>query len=210
MFTGIVEEIGKITKVMTSPIFQLIIEAEKATQTLDVSDSICTNGVCLTVTRKKGTSFEVQIMPHTLQKTNLGALKAGDKVNLERALLTNSFLGGHFVTGDIDGLARLEKVKRETSQWTLTLRAPFNLKKYIVSQGRVTLEGVSLAVARKEKDTFAVCLIPHTLNNTTLSHHREGDLLNLEVDILAKYVGEIITSEERKGINLDLLKMAGY
>ena len=205
MFTGIVEEIGRISKIASLPILQFTIEATKVTENLKVSQSICINGVCLTVTWKKDKSFEVQIMPHTLKKTNLNLLKVGDKVNLERALLPNSFLGGHFVTGDIDGLAKLEGTKKETAQWILILSSPPELKKYIVSQGRVTLEGVSLTVAEKEKETFKICLIPYTLDNTNLRYLKEKDLLNLEVDILAKYVGETMKTkgknEERENFN---------
>ncbi|MBC7190328.1 riboflavin synthase, partial [Candidatus Aerophobetes bacterium] len=178
MFTGIVEEVGKVVGITSSPLFQLTIEAEKVTENLKVSDSICTNGVCLTVTEKKGKIFSVQVMPQTLKKTNLKTLRIGSKVNLERAVLFSSFMGGHFVTGDIDGLARIERMEKETSQWTLTLRCPFNLQKYIAPQGRVALEGVSLTVAEKKEDFFKVCLIPYTLNNTTLRYHSPGDLLN--------------------------------
>jgi len=210
MFTGIVEEVGRVSKITSSPIFQLGVEAVKLTQNLKVSDSICVNGVCLTVTQKKDRYFEVQVMPQTLKKTNLGMLRQGDKVNLERALLPTSFLGGHFVTGDVDGLARVEKIEKSTAQWVLTLKPPRELGKYIVSQGRVAVEGVSLTVAEKENYIFKVCLIPYTLNNTTLRYHKEGDLLNLEVDILAKYVGELFMFEKKKKASFNLFRQAGY
>ena len=212
MFTGIVEEVGRVSRVLSSPIFQLTIETVKVTETLRISDSVSTNGVCLTVIGKNGGSFEVQVMSHTLEKTNLGLLKPGTNVNLERALLPTSFLGGHFVTGDTDGLAKVEKIQRDVTQWVLTLKPPPRLEKYIVSQGRVTLQGVSLTVARKEKGTFQVCLIPHTLSHTTLSSSREGDLLNLEVDILAKYMDEILTSREqgKRNQTFDFLRQAGF
>lgn len=212
MFTGIVEEVGRISKITSLPILQFTIEATKVTENLKVSQSICINGVCLTVTWKKDKSFEVQIMPHTLKKTNLNLLKAGDKVNLERALLPNSFLGGHFVTGDIDGLAKLEGTKKETAQWILILSSPPELKKYIVSQGRVTLEGVSLTVAEKEKETFKIYLIPYTLDNTNLRYLKEKDFLNLEVDILAKYVGEIMKTKgkNKERENFNFMREAAY
>ena len=212
MFTGIVEETGKVSRIISSPIFQLTVEAEKVIKTLKISDSICINGACLTVVRKRDKSFEVQVMPQTLKKTNLKFLKPEDKVNLERALLPTSFMGGHFVTGDVDGLAKLEKIERQPSQWTLTLKAPPGLGKYIVPQGRITLEGVSLTIADKKEENFQVCLIPYTLKHTTLKDHQEGDLLNLEVDILAKYVDEILKAREKKKSNItfEFLQQAGY
>ncbi len=212
MFTGIVEEIGRISRITSLPILQFTIEATKVTENLEVSQSMCVNGVCLTVTWKKDKNFEVQIMPHTLKKTNLSLLKVGDKVNLERALSPNSFLGGHFVTGDVDGLTRLEGIQKETAQWTLILSSPPELKKYIVSQGRVTLEGVSFTVAKKEKEIFKISLIPYTLDNTNLRYLKEKDFLNLEVDILAKYVGEIMITKGKKEEkeNFNFMREAEY
>lgn len=210
MFTGIVEEVGEISRVAFSPVCQLTIKAKKVVESLSASDSICVNGVCLTVTEKQEKSFNVQVIPQTLRKTNLGMLKPGDKVNLERALLPTSFLGGHFVTGDVDGLAMVESIRDEGGQRILILRPPFELQKYIVNQGRVAVEGVSLTVANRGKEVFKVCLIPYTLNNTTLSFCRQGDLLNLEVDILAKYVEQILKSREEKKITLKFLQEAGY
>lgn len=212
MFTGIVEEVGRVSKVISSPVFELGVEASKVTETLNISDSICTNGVCLTVTATEGKNFEVQIMPHTLKKTNLTLLKPGDKVNLERALLPTSSLSGHFVTGDVDGMVRVERIEREVAQWTFALKPSVELRKYIVPRGRIALEGVSLTVAKKEDEAFKVCLIPHTLKSTTLGHCKQGDLLNLEVDILAKYVDEILTLKQnrRTGVTFNLLQQAGY
>ena len=125
MFTGIVEEIGEISKVNYSAVFELTISSKKVVKTLNISDSICVNGACLTVVKKQKESFSVQVIPQTLKKTNLERLNSGDKVNLERALLPTSFLGGHFITGDIDGLAILKDVREERGQRVLTLKAPF-------------------------------------------------------------------------------------
>jgi len=210
MFTGIVEEIGEISKVNYSAVFELTISSKKVVKTLNISDSICVNGACLTVVKKQKESFSVQVIPQTLKKTNLERLNPGDKVNLERALLPTSFLGGHFITGDIDGLAILKDVREERGQRVLTLKAPLELQKYIVNQGRVAIEGVSLTVAKVEDETFSVCLIPYTLNNTTLRFCKEGDLLNLEVDILAKYVDQILKFREKEKITFKFLQQAGY
>jgi len=212
MFTGIVEEVGVVLRISFSPVFQLDIGAGKVVEGLKVSDSICVNGVCLTVAERGNNNFKVQVMSHTLNKTNLGSLRPQDKINLERALTPASFMGGHFVTGDIDGLAMLERIRKETSQWVLTLKPPSNLEKYIVPQGRVALQGVSLTVADKRDGDFQVCLIPYTLEYTTLKYCKEGDLLNLEVDILAKYVNQILTSNNKKEneLTFDFLRQAGY
>ena len=212
MFTGIVEEVGVVLRISFSPVFQLDIGAGKVVEGLKVSDSICVNGVCLTVTERGNNNFKVQVMSHTLNKTNLGSLRPQDKINLERALTPASFMGGHFVTGDIDGLAMLERIRKETSQWVLTLKPPSDLEKYIVPQGRVALQGVSLTVADKRDGDFQVCLIPYTLEYTTLKYCKEGDLLNLEVDILAKYVNQILTSNNKKEneLTFDFLRQAGY
>jgi len=212
MFTGIVEEVGVVLRISFSPVFQLDIGAGKVVEGLKVSDSICVNGVCLTVAERGNNNFKVQVMSHTLNKTNLGSLRPQDKINLERALTPASFMGGHFVTGDIDGLAMLERIRKETSQWVLTLKPPSDLEKYIVPQGRVALQGVSLTVADKRDGDFQVCLIPYTLEYTTLKYCKEGDLLNLEVDILAKYVNQILTSNNKKEneLTFDFLRQAGY
>ena len=210
MFTGIVEEVGEVVEVFFSPIFQLSIKAKRVTEDLSVSDSICINGVCLTVTKKEKDIFVVEVMSQTLKKTNLGQLKFGDKVNLERALLPTSRLGGHIVTGDVDGLAQVERIEKTFVQWTFTLRPPVPLMKYIVSQGRVALEGVSLTVAEKGRETFKVCLIPYTIDHTNLKYKKEKDILNLEVDILAKHIEQILQFKERKEITLEFLRQAGY
>jgi len=181
MFTGIVEELGRVTRINYSPIFQIAIRAKKVSENLRVSDSICINGVCLTVTEKKGEIFTVQVMPQTLRKTNLGELKVEDRVNLERAILPTSPLGGHFVTGDIDGLTQLERIERSATQWSFTLRP-----------SPVALEGVSLTVAERETEVFKVYLIPYTLAHTNLAYRKEKDMLNLEVDILAKYLEQVL------------------
>lgn len=198
MFTGIVEELGKVYRIDYSPVFQITVRSVKICETLNVSDSICLNGVCLTVTEVRDKYFTVQVMPQTLKKTNLNRLKIQDAVNLERALLPTSPLGGHFVTGDIDATAVLERIEVKTSQWDFILRPPSHLMRYIVNQGRVALEGVSLTVAERYDETFRVCLIPYTLDHTNLRYKKEKDILNLEVDILAKYLEQIIQDKEKK------------
>jgi len=198
MFTGIVEEVGKVCSIDYSPVFQITVQSSKVSETLNVSDSVCLNGVCLTVTEVREKYFTVQVMPQTLKKTNLNRLKIRDPVNLERALLPTTPLGGHFVTGDIDATVALERVEVKTSQWDFILKPPSHLMRYVVNQGRVALEGVSLTVAERSDETFRVCLIPYTLDHTTLKYKKEKDILNLEVDIIAKYLDQIIQDKEKR------------
>jgi len=154
----------------------------------------------------------VEVISQTISKTNLRDLRVGDRVNLERSLSLASRLGGHLVTGDIDGLGRIERIRQEPDEWRVWIRPPLHLMKYIVSQGRVTLEGVSLTVAEQREDIFAVCLIPFTLNNTTIKEKREGDSLNLEIDLIARYVEGLLTGENISSgkINEQFLRKAGF
>lgn len=209
MFTGIIEEMGVVEKVeIKSSLHRLRIKAEKVLEGTGVSDSLAVNGVCLTVIEVEKRCFTVQIMPHTLNKSNLREVKEGDKINLERAVSLNERLGGHLVTGDIDGVGIINYIRRERGQNIWEIKFPSLLSKYIVPQGRVALEGVSLTVAGVEKEGFTICLTPFTLENTTLGLKKRGDLLNLEVDILSKYVEKILSSPEK--ISIEFLKNAGY
>jgi len=209
VFTGIIEEIGVVKEVESNPSsYRLRIKAEKVLEGTKESDSIAVNGVCLTAIEIGKESFVVQTMPQTLYKSNLGKVREGGKVNLERAVSLNERLGGHIVTGDIDGVGRISHIKREAGQSIWQIHCPSSLSKYVVPRGRVALEGVSLTVAEVEGREFTVCLTPFTLNNTTFSLKKSGDLLNLEVDIFSKYVEKIISPEQ--GINLKFLERAGY
>ena len=209
MFTGIIEEIGTVKEVEPNPSsYRLRIKAEKVLEGTKESDSIAVNGVCLTVIKIERGSFVVQIMPQTLYKSNLGKVRREEKVNLERAVSLNKRLGGHIVTGDVDGVGKINYIKKERGQSTWQIHYPFSLTKYVVFRGRITLDGVSLTVAEVEGREFTVCLTPFTLNNTTFSLKKNGDLLNLEVDIFSKYVEKIISPEQ--GINLKFLKKVGY
>jgi len=221
MFTGLVEEVGIIEKIEFSPsLSTLKIKAKKTLRGTKESNSILVNGVCLTVVNVGEEEFTVEVITQTLSKTNLGSLKVGDKINLERALLPTTRLGGHLVTGDIDGVAVIKRILQSSGQWTMQIEPPLNLMKFIANQGRVALEGISLTIAEKRKRDFTVCLIPFTLENTNLREKREGDKLNLEVDILAKYVEQILYSQEKLrdisasipagSINKDFLRKAGY
>ncbi len=204
MFTGIIEDIGevKIKQANDLTIFSVL-------EDIRVADSIAVNGVCLTVEKvekkQNGFFFKLHLSQETLHRTNLKFLTIGSKVNLERALKLNSKLSGHILTGHVDGVVKIREIKNETYVFEL----PQKFKKYIVEKGSIALDGISLTVAKKSENTFSVAVIPYTLNNTTLKYKKVGDLLNLEVDILAKYIESIFTQKDKK-INLEFLKQHGF
>lgn len=209
VFTGIIEEIGTVEEVKSNlSSYRLRIKGEKVLEGTKESDSIAVNGVCLTVIEIGRESFVVQVMPQTLHKSNLKKVRKGKKINLERAASLNKKLGGHIVTGDVDGVGKINRIRREEGQSIWWIHYPSFLTKYIVSRGRITLDGVSLTVAKVKGEEFTVCLTPFTLNDTTFNLKKSGDLLNLEVDILSKYVEKIISPKQ--GIDLKFLKKAGY
>ena len=212
MFTGLVEEIGVVERVQRVPFYQLGIKAHKALEGTEPSHSIAVNGVCLTVTGVDGEVFTVEVMPQTLDKTNLSRIKEGDKVNLERALTPTTRLGGHMVTGDIDGVGRITEISRKKGQVIMQIEPPLSLTRYIVNQGRLALEGVSLTVASCRDADFTVCLIPFTLEKTTLGLKQREDLVNLEVDIISKYMEKLVQSSNFPDSKIDreFLKKAGW
>jgi riboflavin synthase len=192
MFTGIVEEIGEVTAVRESAdVVVFTIRGRTVTSDTRHGDSIAVNGVCLTVVDPEGSTdgtFTVELMPETLKRSSLGAVVPGTKVNLERAVPVNGRLGGHIVQGHVDGVATL--LSRSPGERTDELRfslAP-DLARYVVEKGSITVDGVSLTVAGVSADAFTVALIPTTLSHTTLGFRQPGDTVNLEVDVVAKYV----------------------
>lgn len=199
MFTGIIEEIGTVKAIKRgTKSITLEIAACKVLEGTEVGDSICTNGVCLTVTSlsspARGVSggFSADVMPQTMRMTALGALKPGDKVNLERALTLQTRLGGHIVSGHIDGTGRVIKREQDDTALWLWIEAPADIMRYIIDKGSITIQGVSLTVAKTEANLFAVSLIPHTQDATTLHTAKVGDTVNLENDVIAKYVENFV------------------
>ncbi|RLE07017.1 riboflavin synthase [Candidatus Aerophobetes bacterium] len=212
MFTGIVEEMGLVEGVRVSPFYQLRIKGRKILEGTKQADSIAVNGVCLTVIGVNEESFLVEVMPQTLNKTNLREVRKGDRVNLERSLSLTTRLGGHIVTGDIDGVGRIKSITRKREETVMEVHLPPSLEKYVVNQGRIALEGVSLTIASLRGDDFTVCLTPFTLENTTLGLRKEGDLVNLEVDIISKYIEKLVRegNYRRREISEEFLKKVGY
>ncbi len=213
MFTGIVEEVGSVENVEPSSYGHKVgIRARGVLEGTKERDSIAVDGVCLTVVGIKPASFDVEIMPETLKKTNLSGLRKGSEVNLERALSLADRLGGHLVSGDIDGVGRIREVRKGQGQTLMRIQPPSRLMRYIAPQGRITVEGVSLTIAGVAQTEFSVYLTPFTLENTSLRSKRKEDLLNLEVDLIAKYLEGIIQEGKgnRRGIDAEFLKKAGY
>jgi len=187
MFTGIIEELGKVKRIARSARLALLeITAQKTLQDTKIGQSIAINGVCLTVIALKNNSFSFEVMPETLKGTNLGLLKIGEQVNLERSLKVGERVSGHFVTGHIDCLGLVRKKGLRNGNLEFTVAIPVSLMRYCLPKGSIALDGVSLTLADKRNDTFSVYIIPHTLKNTTLSFKGPADKLNVEFDILAK------------------------
>lgn len=212
MFTGLVEEIGQIKTVRAAGTSrQFTISAPKITADIKIDDSICINGVCLTVIRHDADSFEVQAVDETLRKTNLGQLQTGSRVNLERALRPSDRLGGHFVQGHVDATARVTNLEPQAAGKLMTVEVPESLCRYVILHGSIALDGVSLTVARLDENSITLALIPHTLASTTLGQRRPGDSLNVETDLLGKYIEKLLQHSNRsaEGI-IDKLKAGGY
>lgn len=189
MFTGIVEELGKISgRQQSKDSIVLIIKGEKVMPGLKEGDSVAVNGVCLTVAQVFSTAFNADVMPETLRKTNLNELKNGEKVNLERALPVGGRLGGHFVSGHIDATGKILAQKREGNALLQKISAPAEVMRYLIPKGSIAVDGISLTVVEVEEGSFSVSLIPHTAKFTTLGYKKPGDKVNLEADLLGKYV----------------------
>jgi riboflavin synthase len=192
MFTGIVEEVGTIRESsQRGELQRIVIEATKTLQGTQLGDSIAVSGVCLTVVELQPRGFVVELAQETLRRT-APRWEVGQRVNLERALALGGRLGGHLVTGHVDGQARVLRVQRVMGAWDVWFEAPSTLAHYIAAKGSVALDGVSLTVAGVEENRFWVTLIPHTLEQTTLQALSEGDRVNLEVDLLARYLERLV------------------
>ena len=207
----VIQEIKKSSKSS-----KLLIKANKVLENTNVGDSICTNGVCLTVTDLKANSFEADVMAETLRRSNLGDLTVGSKVNLERALTLESRLGGHIVSGHIDGVGEIISLVKEDNATWVTVKAKSDILRYVVLKGSITIDGISLTVAYVDENVFKVSIIPHTAQETTLLNKSIGETVNLECDVISKYVEKLMgltTKEENKKNTLlteDFLKENGF
>jgi riboflavin synthase len=206
MFTGIVEEIGKVKGVSPG---RLNIEASKVIEGTKPGDSISISGACLTVTSISNNDFCVEVMPETIRRTNLGRLQFGDAVNLERAVPADGRFGGHFVQGHVDDVGKVLSVKPEEGAFIARISAPSYLMPYVVTKGFIAVDGVSLTVFDYDDFSFSVSLVGYTREHTTLGIIKPGDIVNLEVDIIAKYVDRL-KQRDNRGVTLDFLEEHGF
>lgn len=214
MFTGIIEEVGKVCRVQRSGSSSFIeIQAKKVLEDVHLGDSIAVNGVCLTVTHFDGSVFRADVMNETLSRSSLGSLTAGSPVNLERAMAANGRFGGHIVSGHIDGTGSITDIRNDGIAVWYTVGAAPELLRYIVEKGSVAIDGISLTVAKVTDTSFSVSIIPHTAAETILGTKKVGDTVNLENDIIGKYVEKLMKpaeSPKTSGITMDFLAKNGY
>ena len=189
MFTGIIEEVGSVASIRKGAhSCVLTVNASRVLEDVHLGDSIATNGVCLTVTSFTSHSFSADVMHETLNRSSLGSLHIGSPVNLERAMLAGGRFGGHIVSGHIDGVGTISSIKEDDNAVWYTVEAPSNILRYIIEKGSITLDGISLTVAKVTNSNFSVSIIPHTRAQTNLASKKVGDVLNLENDLVGKYV----------------------
>ncbi len=206
MFTGIVEEIGIVKETSRD---RLAFEAHRVVEGTRTGDSIAVNGVCLTVVALENRGFSVDVMPETLRCTNLGRLHHNDQVNLERALVLGGRLGGHLVLGHVDDVGEVLDVSNEEGARIMRISAPVELVPYMVDKGFIAVDGVSLTIVDAENSSFVVSLIGYTMENTTLGRKRAGDVVNLEADVIAKYV-ENLKKQRGRSLSIEFLREYGF
>ncbi len=199
MFTGLIQEVGIIKSISTNTEGkEFVIEAPGLINEIEIDDSVATNGVCLTATKISGNTFRVQAIHVTLEKTSIGYLRQGDKVNLELSLRPTDRMGGHMVQGHVNALGKIKNIKKTGENWEIQVEFPENLRKYMISEGSIALDGISLTIARLGTSDLTVAIIPHTLEKTSLSGKKIGDFLNIEVDIVAKYIENFLRFDQDK------------
>ena len=197
MFTGIIEEIGTVRQLIPGTVsYKLSVNASKVLEGTKVGDSIATNGICLTVTAIHNGSFEADVMAETVRRTSFSTLRPGSRVNLERALTLSARLGGHIVSGHIDGTGTITDMTREDNAVWVTVQAGPDLLKYMIEKGSIAIDGVSLTIAYVDERCFKVSVIPHTGEETILLKKRPGDPVNLECDLIGKYVEKLLLHQQ--------------
>jgi riboflavin synthase len=212
MFTGIVEEVGNVEKIAHGNIMQITLRAEKVLEQTKIGDSINVNGVCLTVVSLDNPRVGFEIMKETQEKTNLKTLQIGHKVNLERAMSASSRFDGHIVSGHIDGQGKIKNKTTKSGEFILEMEADKQLINYLVPKGSICIDGVSLTIMAVQNGSFNIGFIPHTLKSTTLGTKKLGDMVNLEVDMLAKYVFRYLENQGKSGspISENYLRRLGF
>lgn len=196
MFTGIIEEIGRVKQIQKSDVmYAMTIEAKSILDDVHLGDSIAVNGVCLTVTTFTQHEFTVDMMPETIKSTSLLALKKGSNINLERAMKASGRFGGHFVSGHVDGVGEIIKKERTANAVYYTIQVPDDLQQYFLHKGSVTIDGTSLTIFGVSQNQITISLIPHTYAETILGEKGTGDIVNLECDMLGKYVYQMLQNQ---------------
>lgn len=206
MFTGLIKDIGIVKSIKTnSEGKEFIIQTKKLASEIQIDDSVATNGVCLTATEIKGDTFKVQAVHVTLEKTTIGKLKVNDKVNLELALRPMDRLGGHIVQGHVNGTGKVTNINARGKNYEISFTTENNLFKYMIPEGSIALEGISLTIAKLTSKEFSVSIIPHTWENTILHTKKIGDYVNIEVDMMAKYLENFMkfNNKNTQSFNLD-------
>jgi len=216
VFTGIIQELGIVKSVNYSgSVNKIKIECPKIVKNAKLGDSIAVNGVCLTVCSIGDKWFEADVMPETMRRTSLANLKPSGKVNLEPALRLDERLGGHLISGHIDGVGSIKEIRKEQNAVWMSFKATPEILRYIVMKGSVSIDGISLTVAEVDSSCFCVSLIPGTLANTILNEKKVGETVNIECDIVGKYIEKFLLGEgesftERKGLDIDFLSDNGF
>ena len=218
MFTGLIEEIGKITAIRKGKnSYQFSIKAHKVLMETQIGDSICSNGACLTVTSMNSNEFTVDVMSETVEKTNFSALKIGSLVNLERALRLSDRLGGHMVSGHIDGIGKIKSIEKDDIAWRIKISAASSLLLQMIDKGSIAIDGISLTIIKVDTDYFETSIIPHTAQETTLLQKKVNDTVNLETDMIGKYINRFVNqsqtptkNQSKSSVDMDFLAKNGF
>lgn len=216
MFTGIIESTGTITELNAASEQGLVVWIHAPHldySDVKLGDSIASNGVCLTVTEVKGASFRADISGETVSKTLFASYKKGQRINLEKALLPTTRLGGHLVSGHVDGIAKVRQVEKTGNSWQVYITPPAELARYIAHKGSVTIDGISLTVNELTADGFRLTIVPHTAQETTIADLKSGSQVHIEVDLIARYLERLLqapTSNSNTGVSLELLAKSGF
>ncbi len=211
MFTGIIEELGTIHQMKSTPqAMVLSIQAKKVLEDVKLGDSIAVNGVCLTVTNFTSNAFTVDVMPETVKASSIQQLQSGSMVNLERAMAANGRFGGHFVSGHIDGVAKILQKRQVANAVYIDLAVPEELLKNCLVKGSITLDGTSLTIFNVTSSSLTVSLIPHTYKETVLGMKKVGDLVNVETDLIGKYILQHLTNNQSNNLSMDFLQQHGF
>lgn len=210
MFTGIIEEVGKIKNIQGGTNYKLTIAASKILEDIHLGDSIAVNGICLTAISWDNGSFTVDVMRETLERTSLHKLRAGSFVNLERALAANGRFGGHIVSGHIDGTGEIINIRRDANAVWYKIKTSEKIMEFIIEKGSIAIDGISLTVAKVDRSAFYVSVIPHTLENTILLRKKTGDIVNLENDIVGKYIKSFTDKNSNSTLCESFLKNNGF